>query len=161
MMQYTIRVKRLNPENYFELRYEELVVSPGAYLMKICEFLEEDYDPGMLEYYKAKSPYVPREKDGSPKTSHRDVLTPVNARYVGVWKNLLTLREIAIVERICHQAMIERGYCPIASGKEIGPILSLKTAVRFWWTQTKIFVGHWSFERMLYKFRNGLALHHN
>jgi len=161
MMRFANHVRQLNPENYCELRYEDFVSAPEVYLNKVCECVGEDYDPGMLEYYKAENPYVPREKDGSPVQTHLTVITPVNAGYIGVWKNLLTLREIAIVERVCHQAMVQRGYYPITCGKEIDAILYLKTAVQFWWTQIRSFVKHGSFERILYKFRNGLVLYHN
>jgi hypothetical protein len=161
IMWFADRMKRLKPKNYLELRYEDLVTSPEAHLMGICEFLEEEFDPEMSEYYKAKNLYVPREDDGSPRKNHLGVLRPVNPQYVDVWRNLLTLREIAVTEKVCYEAMVERGYYAITSGKEIGAILSLKTVIRFWWTQVKAFVRNWSFERVLYKFRNGLVLYHN
>ena len=129
--------------------------------MRICDFLKEDYDPGMLEYHKAKNPYVPREEDGSPKKSHLEILMPLNAGYIDLWKTLLTMRETAIVERICLQAMVPRGYHPITSGHEIGNILYVKTSIRFLWTQAEVLVRHGSFERMLYKYRNDLVLYHN
>ena len=161
MMWFANRARTLNPESYFELRYEDLVVNAEACLRRICEFLEEDYDPDMFEYHKGKSPYVPRGEDGSPKESHLGVLMPLNTRYVGLWRTLLTLRETAIVEKVCLHAMVPRGYYPITSGQEIGAILSLKTAIRFWWNQANLFVRQESFERMLYKYRNGLVLYHN
>jgi len=41
---------------WMDVRYEELCREPEKVLKAICEFLQEDYDPQMLNYYRFCSP---------------------------------------------------------------------------------------------------------
>ena len=53
---YLAAVERLKqttaPERICEIRYEDLVTAPQAIAMRLCEFLDEDFDPNMLHFYK-------------------------------------------------------------------------------------------------------------
>ena len=124
------RVHKLDRTNYFELRYEDLVRNPEEWLKHICDFLNEDYDPGMLKYHTAVNPYVPRGKDGHPVATHLGVLTPVHTQDVDSWDCLLSWREKAIVERTCYSVMIRYGYQPASSRREIETLLFHVTALR-------------------------------
>src|SRR5919201_1339435 len=37
---------------YFEIRYEDLVLDTEPALRRVCEFVELDFDPGMLDYHE-------------------------------------------------------------------------------------------------------------
>ena len=51
-VQAILRGKKLLPHgSYHELFYEDLVREPETVVRGMCEFLELDYEPGMLEYY--------------------------------------------------------------------------------------------------------------
>jgi hypothetical protein len=43
--------RRLGPERYHELRYEDLVREPEAELRRVASFLGLDFEPGMLAYH--------------------------------------------------------------------------------------------------------------
>ncbi len=45
--------RKIPSENYFEVRYEALVRQPETELKKICEFLNEEYTPRILEFWQA------------------------------------------------------------------------------------------------------------
>jgi protein-tyrosine sulfotransferase len=47
------------PENCFELRYEELCANPKAVLLPMFEFLQEEWEEDVLEFYK-----FPHDKGG-------------------------------------------------------------------------------------------------
>ena len=42
------------PRHYMELRYEDLVSDPEANLRRVCELVELDFDPAMLEPSRAR-----------------------------------------------------------------------------------------------------------
>jgi hypothetical protein len=42
-------------DHYVEVRYEDLVAEPEPTLRRICDFVEIDYDPAMLEYHSRAS----------------------------------------------------------------------------------------------------------
>jgi hypothetical protein len=82
---------RLRPEQFVELRYEELVAAPQAVLTRICEFLDVAYEPAMLDLsdttYEAPSP-----------------------RFANQWRRTLGKRDIRLVEARAGHLMESRGY---------------------------------------------------
>jgi|GEM_PF-6085282 len=65
---------RGNPR-YYEVRYEELVLDAERALKGLMDFLEEDYDPNMLNYHKAGK--------GNPLNY---ASTPLFNKSIGKWK---------------------------------------------------------------------------
>jgi len=47
-------VAEVSPENRMVMRYEDLLEDTAACMGKICDFLEIDFEKGMLEYWKVK-----------------------------------------------------------------------------------------------------------
>lgn len=112
-------VALLFPDSILEIQYERLVQDPQRTLVQVCDFLEECYDPLMLDYHRSGVPYVPRDKNGTIRASHRDVALPIHARELAVWRRILTPREVSIVEEICRDEMTQwnyqkRGTVPVA-----------------------------------------------
>ncbi|MCO6045354.1 sulfotransferase [Aeoliella sp. ICT_H6.2] len=79
-------------EDYHELSFEALVVSPEQELHKICRFLDLDYDARMLTY-AANSTYEPPD-----------------ASLVNQWKTKLAPKQVSLVESKCGDLMERRGY---------------------------------------------------
>jgi len=119
------RIRELYQDNYYELRYEDLVVDPTQHLKDICQFLGEEFDPEMLHYFEDRNPYVPRDGTGQAKSSHADVLLPVHHEGITQWKKNLMQREFKIVESICALQMHNRGYLLelSASNRRVNPFL--------------------------------------
>ena len=108
------------PENFLELKYEDMVSNQFMCLARICQFLNEEYDPKMAEYYETLNPYVPRDDNGNPLKSHDGLLLPVHTKDIEAWKSLLTPKEISLVERVCSQWMLRHGYSLSTSNYEVG-----------------------------------------
>lgn len=62
--------KRLGPERYTELRYEQLVDDAEGRVKALCDFLKIDFDPGMLDYTeKARSAVLPKAQRYNQKVT--------------------------------------------------------------------------------------------
>lgn len=129
-LSYSSRFPALARTNYFELRYEDFVRNPAGWLRRICDFLSEEYDPGMLNHDRAANPFVPREKDGLPSKTHLGVLSSVHTRDVDTWDHLLSWREKSIIEKACYPEIVRLRYHLTSSGREIGTLLFLITSLR-------------------------------
>lgn len=91
-------------ENFLRVKYEMLVNNPEVELRRICKFLSEPFDEQMLaaatEEKKGLHPWFQRAQK------------PVNTNRIEKWRDALTARQIAIVERIAGETMRTMGYSP-------------------------------------------------
>lgn len=103
--------------------YEDLVVRPEQELRRICDFLGESYEPGMLAP-RDDTPTMPvpttdriRSQWGDwNHTHHARANAPVSAGSVGRWREKLSPSEAGLIEAICGPAMMRRGYRPEMPG---------------------------------------------
>jgi hypothetical protein len=73
----------------------------------VCEFLEEDFDPGMLSFHERTSTYLTASRAApDPKLSK-----PIQADLYG-WRDTLSPRQLAIIEAVCRREMKVLGYVP-------------------------------------------------
>jgi hypothetical protein len=64
--------RALGPDRYLELRYEDLVADAPGRVKSLCEFLELEFDPGMLDYTeKARDAVLPRARRYNPHVTER------------------------------------------------------------------------------------------
>jgi hypothetical protein len=92
---------------YVEVQYEELVLSPGDTLGRLCQHLGISYDPGMLELGMDTKLYAP----GAPPMPVQ-FSSPDPSRIM-LWRQRLSPIEIRIVEACCHKEMAWWGYQPV------------------------------------------------
>ncbi|WP_067508884.1 sulfotransferase [Actinoplanes sp. TFC3] len=97
--------RKLDPAQWFELRYEDLVSDPHGGLTRLCEYLGEDYDPAMAEPSAVAGVAVP-----SFKTWHARTHTPVTTQRVRSWETRLTAEEIALCEAALGSRLVANGY---------------------------------------------------
>ncbi|HEU4430059.1 MAG TPA: sulfotransferase [Myxococcota bacterium] len=81
-------------ERRIEVRYEDLVRNPRGELTRICDFLDVDYSPGMLEY---------------PARSTYEAPDP---RVIARWRKKLSVRELTWLEREIGAELRARSYAP-------------------------------------------------
>ena len=74
--------KLLDPKSYYEIYYEDLVSESEKVVKGICEFLELEYEPGMLKYYQQDP------DDFLRKSFHQKTNGPITADYMGMYKGL-------------------------------------------------------------------------
>lgn len=66
--------RKLGPDRYLEVRYEDLVTDPEAVARALCEFLGIGYDPSVLEYSeKARHAVLPKAARHNPHVTERPI----------------------------------------------------------------------------------------
>ena len=90
---------------WFDVKYEELVREPVKVLKKICEFIGETYDPRMLEFHK-----TPIGVARGKQKDHAPLGRPVTDKYIGIYKRLLSVRDLQIYASVAGEAHKEAGY---------------------------------------------------
>lgn len=98
---------RLGADRYLEVRLEQLIVDPEAVLTQICDFLEEQYEPAMLDY-----PTAVQFRDSRKlflQRDHRHLVLPPTAG-LRDWRAGLSARQQRLVEAACGPPLRHLGY---------------------------------------------------
>ena len=90
------------------MRYEDLVQDSEGELRKICQFLDIEYAPEMLEFHKNKLTQENAEKNPLWKNLNKEVMSDNTAKFV----KELSPEEIAIIEVTCWRTLQYFGYKP-------------------------------------------------
>lgn len=79
--------KRVGPQRFHEVRYEDLVGDPGPTLRSICSFLGLTYSDGMLDFWKAA------DRLGDTRLAHHENLkNPLRTDSIGRWREGLDVQ---------------------------------------------------------------------
>ena len=104
------RQKKRFPENYYSVKYEDLVNNPQTELEKMCAFLNINFKNEMLysdeQIEKFKNTY---QIDGMGKY-HSGMLKQVNTSKVEVWKKDMAESEIEIADLVAGKYAERYGY---------------------------------------------------
>lgn len=92
------------PGKFHRLRFEDLVHAPGPTLEALCNFLNVEMHPAMLENREAGSV--------QGLEWHRNVGKPIDAGLAGQWREKLTPGQVAAADRICQPFAAQFGYAP-------------------------------------------------
>lgn len=95
----------LSPDDWMDVQYETLVREPERILRDVCTFLGEDYAPEMLEFHKTEF----CQNRGCTK-DHKPLGKPVSDKYIGIYKQLLSLRDQQVFAAVAGQELVESGY---------------------------------------------------
>jgi sulfotransferase family protein len=94
------RLKALVPtENVLILKYENLVHNAEKAVREMCQFLDEEFEPDMLNVDAENSSFEVNEKG-------------IYSASVGRWRSLLPREEIYVAERITGKRLLDFGYFP-------------------------------------------------
>lgn len=85
------------------VRYEKLVTRPEQTLQAVCDFLGENFEPQMLEFYRSTPQHFRRNPH------HRKLASPLDTEDIGVYKQL-TQKQLAFIEAGCASGMEYMGY---------------------------------------------------
>lgn len=92
----------LGRDRYLEVIYEQLIAEPEEQLRRICVFLDLEFSPGMLDYYRRQGYWAPRGEEsknlGKPPTTTRH------------WRDQLTASEQARLQLLGEKALRTWGY---------------------------------------------------
>jgi hypothetical protein len=104
---------RLGPGQYYELRYEDLVVDPERELRGVCEFLGEPFEPPMLRHHRLASNRIP------PDSHFFDtVRQPTSDERMGRWRSKLSPADQRLVQAVAGPLLQELAY-PL---EDVGPM---------------------------------------
>jgi hypothetical protein len=109
-------------DHYLEIFFEDLVLETEATLRRVCEFIDLEYDPVMLDYHeraeerlREKARDLPRSKRPPQPAalrmkSHRLAKEPPREDRIGLWKRKMAPEDVAEYERVAGPLLIELGY---------------------------------------------------
>lgn len=94
---------RLFPDDYLEIRYEELVTAPQEVLQELGRFLRSD-----LDYSQIQNNKLGRLSESN--SSFRGSGTPAESNPINRWKKMLSTKEVACLEALVGDCLQESGY---------------------------------------------------
>jgi hypothetical protein len=97
--------KKLGPERYFEVRYEDIIADPEREMRAVCAFLGEEFHPEMC-----KPELIAAEVTPSGWSHQRQILRGVNAQSLDIWRQELEPWEVATLERAAGGRLRSLGY---------------------------------------------------
>ena len=118
------KARKMAPKvpHYTEIRFEDLVADSERVLRHVCDFIELEFDPVMLEYHERaeerlseKARELPR-KNRPPQPaaarleSHRLAKEPPRSDRVGMWRERMTEEQVAEYEAVAGDMLVSLGY---------------------------------------------------
>jgi len=89
-----------------DVKYEDLVRNTEAALRRICTFLGETFETGMLDGQQAIDTLVPKRELGW----HSKLGQPISENAIGVWQHKLSGTECFLMESCLHDELRHLGY---------------------------------------------------
>jgi hypothetical protein len=113
----------IKADAYLEVRYEDLVSDTAATLRRVCDFIELDYDPAMLDYHRGASERLAemnRDLDNADNgiirtatnrlAAHALTTEPPTTGRSGRWRGEMSATELGEFEAVAGALLTELGY---------------------------------------------------
>jgi len=97
--------EKLSAQEWMDITYEDLVRKPEEVLKSICNFIGEEFEPTMLDFWKGDI----GQKRGTTR-DHKPLGHAVSDKYVGIYKELLSIRDQRIFAAVAGKELAEAGY---------------------------------------------------
>jgi Sulfotransferase family len=97
--------KSLGSNTWMDVQYETLVREPERTLKQVCDFLGEPYHSAMLEFH-----HTGIAKARGASRDHKPLGHATSTRYIGIYKELLSLREQRIFAAVAGRELAKAGY---------------------------------------------------
>lgn len=117
------RQRYAGTSTWFDVKYEELVSEPERVLGGVCDFLGEEFAPAMLDFFRTPTG-VARGK----QRDHAPLGHAVSNKYVGIYKNLLSVRDQQIYAAVAGATHREAGY-----DLDVEPLAISEQDRALWW----------------------------
>ena len=120
----------LSQAQWLDVSYEELARDPEPVLRRVTSFLQEDYEPQVLEFHRGE---LARRR--AQTRDHRALGGPVSTDYVGLYRRHLSSYEQGVFGQVAGAALERAGYSvevpPVAiSEQEASLFLELDARIR-------------------------------
>jgi Sulfotransferase family len=97
--------EKLRQDQWLDLKYETLVCRPEQELARVARFLGIVYTPALLDFYK-----TPIAQKRSAQRDHAPLGHPVSDRYIGIHKELMSVRDRRVFVAVAGTELSEAGY---------------------------------------------------
>lgn len=94
---------RLGKELYLEVNYEDIVLQPEESLKRICDFLGEEFDGRMLDFYQSSSEELSEAQ--KQKQIHEKTKRPPKSSDAYRWRREMNPMAVALFEAIAAETM--------------------------------------------------------
>jgi O-antigen/teichoic acid export membrane protein len=102
------------PSQFFLVKYEELTSRPIPLLKEVCQFLDVDFQPGMVGFHVRSADWM-----ATSEAKHHALLSrPATTERVGRYRSALTQRQITAIDEFLAAEMQSLGYAKDCS--EVG-----------------------------------------
>jgi hypothetical protein len=116
--------RRLGPERYVEVHYEELVADAPEVLARLCDFLALPFDPAMLRYHERADEVVAAVKD----TGHHQGLWQPPTVGRRSWRESMSRGDVARFEALAGGTLDAFGY----ERSDVPPTLRARAEASAW-----------------------------
>ena len=107
---------KLRKDQWLDVRYEDLAANPSRVLPWVTEFLGEDYEPEVLNFYQGEiAQRRAKTKD------HKPLGHPVSTDYVGIYKNHLSLHDQGVFNFVAGENLRKEKYEVSVPAVEVSP----------------------------------------
>jgi len=89
----------------YAIRYENLVANPEPEIRAICDFLELDFSPSMLNHHQQELTIYKSNHISMPQ-----IVNPINTSKTGRWKKDLSAEQLAQFEAAAGDCLAQFGY---------------------------------------------------
>ncbi len=104
-----LKLKEKYPDQYFLLKYEDLIENTEDTMRSVCEFLELPYEPSMMDYRSTTTKRF-TEYTETYKDKHRSLLKPIDKSIAEKWKKSLLPKHRKHVEYATADLAQQFGY---------------------------------------------------
>ena len=108
-----------NMNNYYFIRYEDLVLNPKSEVVNICNFLNIPYDEDMVHYYRIKDKVLAIHTQEEVDRYHSKLFHPISSDFIYGWKRKLSKRQIELADSVVGKTGLSAGYERVIKKKNI------------------------------------------
>jgi len=128
--------RRLGDGRYREFHYEDLIDDPEGTIRQICDFLDLDFQPSMLDYGGTSEAFLVEAKN--PGDHQHLSMAPTKGLID--WRTEMSEGDLALFEAIAGDALEELGYVRASERPALRPVV--------WWEWAR-----WQTRRVLWRVR--------
>ena len=120
-----LKYKRLFPDKFFIVRYEDVVIKKEETIQEICDFLNLPYDPNVFDFFKKKEETEKTYPQEIVKRIHKNLMHPINPGRMELWKKELTPNQVKTADQVAGNYAEKLGYERVYPGFHL--MIYLKT----------------------------------
>ncbi len=95
-----------HPQAVLRVRYEDLLADPESAIRRVCDFLDEEFEPALMAHHETKA----AKKGAALSESWQNTGGPILQGNTGKYRASLSTAEIALVESAAGPMMDQLGY---------------------------------------------------